>query len=188
MQGGFKTSIRPSIGEARVYDWATRDLKEKGLERPQHLNQGGCGDFITSRHDGKGVVQIVVTDVKTTNPESLRRQTADDLKGRVEGAGPRRDREPDNDLDEASSSRPSRTATSSCAAQRREDLVVAETRRNARCRVRRRGCRRSLTGWAGAVVVAVLGILLVGCGPLRFPTGRSGDGVGRTGLVATFDA
>jgi hypothetical protein len=69
-QGGFVTSIRPSLGEKRAYDWATREQMERGLERPEHVNRGGRGDFITSRQDGKGDVQIVVTDVKTINPIS----------------------------------------------------------------------------------------------------------------------
>jgi hypothetical protein len=69
-QGGFVTSIRPSLGEKRAYDWATREQMERGLERPEHVNRGGRGDFLTSRQDGKGDVQIVVTDVKTINPIS----------------------------------------------------------------------------------------------------------------------
>ncbi|HET7014633.1 MAG TPA: hypothetical protein VFI65_12030 [Streptosporangiaceae bacterium] len=103
-QGGFEKSIQPSIGEARAYNWATRDLNEKGLERPEHVNTGGRGDFITSRDDGKGGLQIVVTDVKTTNAGSkdlnkdVKDQMPDSWRNQVGAAIARM---PDSDPDKA---------------------------------------------------------------------------------------
>ncbi len=58
------TSIRADIGESEAYK-AALTKGEIGLERPQGVNVGGRGDFVTARRMPNGDYEIIVTDVKT---------------------------------------------------------------------------------------------------------------------------